>query len=137
MSAKPNKQSVYNFTVSNMQQAVNLINQFLSTNQFQLQTARNGQQYFHYNDIAKSMLVMYSEKGFEYYINGNNLQIVAYLGSYESPKPLDNSFVMALPKSEYKSMLQHLFDAIVAIDNPNMQQQAPQAPGQSTYRPQG
>ena len=134
MSKKPKKQSVYNFTVSDPQKAVALINQFLAENKFQLRTAKNGQQYFYFNDPVQG-LVEYSKRGFEYYVNGNNVQIVAYLGTFENPTPLDDSVVMVLPKNAYKQVLQPLFNSIAAIDDQSYAN--PQPVQESQYQPQG
>lgn len=61
-------------------------------------------------------------RGFEYYINGNEVTILAYIGKYEKPQALEG-FVGAVMKQDYRNEMAPLFDELKKLENASATQQ--------------
>lgn len=101
-----NNKSRFTFTVNDTQLALQLINSFLTTNKYTPQNT-DGATWFLFNDPFLT-----GKSGFEYSINGNEVEILAYIGTYKKPKPLDDGFVAAVAKQTTRSKLQPLFEEL-------------------------
>lgn len=55
------------------------------------------------------------KRGFEYYINGSEVTILAYLGTYKKPQELEG-FVAAVMKQDYRNALAPLFEEIKKLE---------------------
>lgn len=85
--------------------AKNIITQFLQANNYKEQVTKDGRKYYQFSD---AMVI-----GFlEYEIQNGMVTVYAYLRSEKKPMPLDDSFVGALPKSHYKSIIEPLLKAL-------------------------
>lgn len=126
----------YTFIVNAPQQAIhNLMQSFLSANGFQ-PSNEAGVVYYKYFDV------IWGNRFLEYYVNGNQLTILAYIGTFKKPCLLDNSMVQMASKQDYKNKLVPLFNAINELNanggmaqpnanmgQPNMAQPQPMAGG--------
>lgn len=83
-----------------------IIQQYLSANGFAREQKENANYY-----VSKTGL---SQRRFEYYINGNQLLVLAYMGTYEKPQELEG-VAGALPKQAYKNEIAMLFQEINRI----------------------
>lgn len=94
--------SQYHFTIPADPALINqTIFNYLHANSF-VQKQKDGCYYYEQYDA------LYGRKMFEYRINGNQVTIWAYTGSYKWPQPLEG-FVGAVPKQEYRDSLEVLF----------------------------
>lgn len=87
-----------------------VIRSWLMANQFSF-VAKPGANYYAFNEP-----MLRGKRGFEYYINGSDVIILAYLGTYEKPKALEG-FVAAVMKQEYRNSMAPLFEELKKLDN--------------------
>lgn len=87
-----------------------VIEQYLSANGFAMQQKGNAVYY-----VSKRGL---SEKRFEYYIDGNQLLILAYMGTYEKPQKLEG-LVGAVPKQMYQEQILKLMQELERVGQGN------------------
>lgn len=108
--------SQYNFTIPADPALINqTIFNYLHANNF-VQKQKDGHYYYEQYDAISG------RKLFEYQINGSQVTIWAYVGSYKHPQELEG-FVGALPKQAYKDSLQLLFGHLQALaQNPQQNQ---------------
>lgn len=98
--------SNFRFVVNaNAETIHNLIQSFLGANGFNAKF-ENGITYYMQQDF------MWGNRFFEYYVDGNQVTILAYIGKFKKPILLDDSFVGSVPKQEYKKLLDTLFAAL-------------------------
>lgn len=98
--------SVFNFVVNADEMSIhNLMQSFLSANGFAAKQ-ETGYTYYMQQDL------MWGNRFLEYYINGNQVTVLAYIGRVNKPLLLDNSFAGSMPKQEYKKLLNTLFSAL-------------------------
>ena len=101
----------FRFTVNAQPQEINqVIQNYLAANQFAYQPKENANYYFYNDPLIKG------KRALEYYMNGNQVLILAYLGTFEKPGALDG-MVGALPKQSYRNDLAPLFDALQRLGN--------------------
>ena len=102
--------SNFTFVVNAPEQEIhNLIQSFLSANGF---CAKNENGVLYY----QSFDAIWGNRFFEYYVQYNQVTILAYIGTYKKPLLLDNSFAGTAPKSAYKDVLNNLFNALNAMN---------------------
>lgn len=100
----------YTFTVNASQQDIhNLMQNFLSANGYQPNNEAGVVYYKYYDGI-------WGNRFLEYYINGNQLTILAYIGTFKKPCLLDDSMVAMASKQDYKNKLVPLFNAINGLN---------------------
>lgn len=87
-----------------------VIRNWLQANQFSLKPEFGATCYGFNDPIVKG------KRGFEYYINGNDVTILAYVGTYKKPKALEG-FVGAVMKQNYRNELAPLFTEIKKLEN--------------------
>lgn len=87
-----------------------VIRNWLAANQFKLKSEFGSTCYAFNDPIVKG------KRGFEYYINGNEVKILAYVGTYKKPKALEGA-VGALMKQNYRNELAPLFAEIKKLEN--------------------
>lgn len=118
------KKTEYRFIVNADPAAINqVMNNFLSAHEFS-PVAKPGANYFLCNDFMRGNHCL------EYYINGNEVVILAYMGSFERPQALEG-FVGAVPKNSYKKELDVLFQELQRLNmQGGMYQQMNGAPQQ-------
>lgn len=118
--------TVFQFQVNaNMASVDNIIRSWLTAHQFKFEPKPNAN-YFAYNDPW-----IMGKRGFEYYINGNTVTILAYIGTYENPTELEG-FVGSVGKQGYRNDLDPLFAEIKKLENGGMVNAQPtQAPAQN------
>lgn len=98
--------SVFNFVVNADEMSIHgLMQSFLSANGF-VAKQESGYTYYLQQDL------MWGNRFLEYYINGNQVTVLAYIGRANKPLLLDNSFAGSMPKQEYKKLLNTLFSAL-------------------------
>lgn len=98
--------SVFNFVVNADEMSIhNLMQSFLSANGF-VAKQETGYTYYMQQDF------MWGNRFLEYYVNGNQVTVLAYIGKANKPLMLDNSFAGSMPKQEYKKLLNTLFSAL-------------------------
>lgn len=97
--------SAYQFTIINPASADQIIQQWLTANQFQ-PISEDGSVYYQSGDALSGY------RGFEYQISGNNVAINAYLGSFKKPMQLSDGLVGSLPIAAYKNKLNELFSVL-------------------------
>lgn len=106
--------SEFRFTINADHNSIeNVIQGFLRINEYSKIATNDNANYYLYNDLFSG------KRSLEYYINGNEVIILAYLGTYKKPKPLEG-FVGALPKQVYREKLSQLFSELQKL---NMQPQ--------------
>lgn len=127
----------YTFTVNAPQQAIhNLMQSFLSANGYQPNNEGGVVYYKYYDGI-------WGNRFLEYYVNGNQLTILAYIGTFKKPCLLDNSMVAIASKQDYKNKLVPLFNAINELNmnggvaQPQVQPQQMADYGQNMGQPMG
>lgn len=86
-----------------------VIRNWLAANKFSY-APESGLNYYKFNDP-----MLKGKRGFEYYINGNEVTILAYLGTYKKPKALEG-FVAAVMKQNYRNELAPLFEEIKKLE---------------------
>lgn len=119
-------------TVSDVNSAVQLINHFLQTNNYR-QMNSNGVIWYQFNDP-----MVIGKAGLEYYVNGNQITILAYLKTFDNPIKLDNDLVGALGKQAYMNKLNPLLNQLRVNNESNYkggyaQNNYNDAYGQSNY----
>ncbi len=87
----------------------NTIQSFLAANGF-APKFQDGITYYEAYDLISGL------RYFEYYINGNQVTILAYIGRFTKPLLLDNSFAGSVPKQAYKNLLETLFQALNSLN---------------------
>lgn len=103
--------TVFQFQVNaNMASVDNIIRSWLTAHQFKFEPKPNAN-YFAYNDPW-----IMGKRGFEYYINGNTVTILAYIGTFENPTELEG-FVGSVGKQGYRNDLDPLFAEIKKLEN--------------------
>lgn len=103
------KKSEFRFIVNADPAAINtVINNFLTAHQF-TPVAKPGANYFLCNDFING------KRSLEYYVNGNEVIIFAYMGTFERPQALEG-FVGAVPKQAYKKILDTLFQELQKLN---------------------
>lgn len=91
-----------------------VIRNYLYANKF-AQQPREGANYYFFNDpMIKGM------RSLEYYINGNEVKILAYVGTFEKPHTLEG-FVGAVQKQSYRNDLNPLFEELKKLENASPQ----------------
>jgi hypothetical protein len=90
------------------QQVNNIVINWLNTSGFKLME-KDGHQYY----IRKSALS--GNRFFEYYVEDNNLIILAYIRSLKRPMPLDNGFVGSFATTPYLDNLRTLIATINSL----------------------
>ena len=101
--------SNYTFTVNANPQAINnLMHNFLKANGYNIAN-QDGITYFQYFDV------IWGNRFLEYYIQGNQITILAYIGTFKKPTLLDDSFVGMAAKQDYKNKLLPLFEELKKI----------------------
>lgn len=125
------KKTTYQFTINAEPQMINnVIQAYLAANNFTLRESGGATYYFHNDPILKG------KRSFEYYINGNNVTILAYLGTYEKPKALEG-FVAALPKQAYINEIKELMQELKKLEGNGPNPYISQTPQQGQMPPQG
>lgn len=105
------KKTEFRFTVNgDMSVADTIIRNWLLANQF-APKAKPGANYFAFNEP-----MLRGKRGFEYYFNGNQVLILAYVGTFERPQPLEG-FVGAVMKQDYRKDLSTLFEELKKVEN--------------------
>lgn len=103
--------SNYTFTVNANPQAINnLMHNFLKANGYNIAN-QDGITYFQYFDV------IWGNRFLEYYIQGNQITILAYIGTFKKPTLLDDSFVGMAAKQDYKNKLLPLFEELKKLNN--------------------
>lgn len=103
--------TVFQFKVNaNIAMVETVIRNWLAANQYQYE-ARPNANYYAYNDP-----MLKGKRGLEYYINGDVVTILAYMGTFEKPMALEG-FVGALPKQSYRNDLNPLFEELKKLEN--------------------
>jgi len=121
----------YKFQVNaDMNMVETVIRNWLAANKF-AQKPEFGSTVFAFNDP-----IVKGKRGFEYYINGNEVTILAYINTYKKPKDLEGA-VGVLMKQGYKNDLAPLFSEIKKLEsgatvNVNPAYDGAQAAGTST-----
>ena len=101
----------YTFTVNAPIQTIhNLMQNFLNANGYKANN-KDGVVYYSYYDG------IWGYRFLEYYVNGNQLTVLAYIGSFKKPCLLDDGMVAMASKQDYKSRLIPLFNAINELNN--------------------
>ena len=101
----------YTFTVNANPQAINnLMHNFLKANGYNIAN-QDGITYFQYFDV------IWGNRFLEYYIQGNQITILAYIGTFKKPTLLDDSFVGMAAKQDYKNKLLPLFEELKKLNN--------------------
>ena len=95
----------YRFTIQNTQDAEQKIQSWLSANSFQ-QVQEDGVVYYRGGDA------MLGYRFFEYSINGSQLVLYAYLGSFKKPKALADGLAGSMAIIPYKNALEPLIAAL-------------------------
>lgn len=85
------------------------IRNWLTANKFSFDP-KSGLNYYAFNDP-----MLKGKRGFEYYINGSEVTILAYLGTYKKPQELEG-FVAAVMKQDYRNVLAPLFEEIKKLE---------------------
>ena len=88
-----------------------VINDWLSANKFSKVDKGEGVNYYYFNDPWVK-----GKRSLEYYINGNQMVVYAYIGTYEKGSQLDG-FAGSAGKVPYKKDLEPLFNALKATAN--------------------
>ena len=103
--------SNFTFTVNANPQAINnLMHNFLKANGYNIAN-QDGITYFQYYDM------IWGNRFLEYYIQGNQITILAYIGTFKKPTLLDDSFVGIAAKQDYKNKLLPLFEELKKLNN--------------------
>lgn len=85
------------------------IRNWLAANKFSFDP-KPGLNYYAFNDP-----MLKGKRGFEYYINGSEVTILAYLGTYKKPQELEG-FVAAVMKQDYRNAMAPLFEEIKKLE---------------------
>lgn len=85
------------------------IRNWLAANKFSFDP-KSGLNYYAFNDP-----MLKGKRGFEYYINGSEVTILAYLGTYKKPQELEG-FVAAVMKQDYRNAMAPLFEEIKKLE---------------------
>lgn len=100
----------FRFTVNaDMAMVNNVIQNYLAVNDFSPKPKANANYYYFNDPLIKG------KRSFEYYINGNEVLILAYIGTFERPHGLEGA-VGALPKQSYRNDLAPLFEELKKMD---------------------
>lgn len=91
----------------------NVILNYLSANGFKAEQKPNANYFTKYD-------AMTGRRSLEYYINGNQVIILAYLGKFEHPKALEG-FVAAIPKQNFKSEISVLLNELNKLNDAGYQ----------------
>ena len=103
--------SNFTFVVNANPQAINnLMHNFLKANGYNIAN-QDGITYFQYYDM------IWGNRFLEYYIQGNQITILAYIGTFKKPTLLDDSFVGMAAKQDYKNKLLPLFEELKKLNN--------------------
>ena len=101
----------YRFQVNaDMNMVENVIRNWLVANKF-AQKPEFGSTVYAFNDP-----IVKGKRGFEYYINGNEVTILVYINTYKKPKDLEGA-VGVLMKQSYKNDLAPLFEEIKKLES--------------------
>lgn len=101
----------FKFVVNvDMNMVETVIRNWLYVNKFALKQELGSTVYAFNDPILKG------KRGFEYYINGNEVKILAYVGTYKKPQALEG-VVGAVLKQSYKNELSPLFEEIQKLEN--------------------
>ncbi|MDD6215265.1 MAG: hypothetical protein PUB28_00725 [Roseburia sp.] len=118
----------YRFTINaDMAVVNNVIQNYLAVNEFHQEPRQNANYYFFNDPIVKG------KRGFEYYINGNEVVILAYIGTFEKPMALEGA-VGAIPKQSYKNDLNPLFTELKKLEAQGQDAGAVPPQNQSVYQ---
>lgn len=103
----------YRFKVNgDMLQVENVIRNWLMVNEFEVKHEYGSTCYAFNDPIIKG------KRGFEYFIHGDEVTILAYIGTYKKPCPLEGA-AGAWAKQSYKNELTTLFEEIKKWENGN------------------
>lgn len=119
----------YTFTINADPALINqVICNFLQANEF-MPVPKPNANYYYFNDP-----LVKGKRSFEYYINGNTVTILAYLGKFEKPVKLEG-FVACVPKHAYQNDLNVLFNELKKLEQVgnNYQMPAGSAAPQNNY----
>lgn len=99
------KKSSFVFQVNDTQTAYQIIMSFLNTYKF-VYSEKGGTPHYEYYDHLTAKRI------FEFYFNGSQVTIYAYLRSPKNPMPIDKGATAAAVKKEYMRNLQPLFEGL-------------------------
>ncbi|MDD6328659.1 MAG: hypothetical protein Q4D54_01525 [Eubacteriales bacterium] len=102
------KKSVFVFQVNDSQTAYQLIMSFLNTYKF-VYSEKGGTPHYEYYDHITAKRI------FEFYFNGPQITIYAYLRSPKNPMPIDKGVAGAAVKKEYMNNLRPLFEGLTRL----------------------
>lgn len=118
----------YRFTINaDMAVVNNVIQNYLAVNEFHPEPRQNANYYFFNDPIVKG------KRGFEYYMNGNEVVILAYIGTFEKPYEIEKSFGN-ISKQSYKNDLGLLFTELRKLETQGQNAGAVPPQNQSVYQ---
>lgn len=111
----------YTITVNASYDAIDeTIQEFLKKKRFEKHNEDGNIYYQHLDGV-------WGERFLEYYINGNRVDFLVYVGKYKKPKALENRSVSNGSREEYKQKLVPLFNALMALNSASGQMGQAQA----------
>lgn len=118
----------YRFTINaDMAVVNNVIQNYLAVNEFHPEPRQNANYYFFNDPIVKG------KRGFEYYMNGNEVVILAYIGTFEKPYEIEKSFGN-ISKQSYKNDLGLLFTELRKLETQGQNAGAVPPQNQGVYQ---
>lgn len=99
------EKTVYTFYINDTQSAYQLIMNYLNTYNFKY-VDKKGMPHYEYSDYITA------KKFFEFYFQGNQLTIYAYLKSMKKPMPIDKGSMGAAVKKAYRNELAPLLEGL-------------------------
>ena len=122
-----NRKTMYTVAcIADLQMVNQTVMNWLSANGFEF-VVKSGYKYYKSGNALISAC-----RCFEYYFQGNQLIIYAYLRSPNNPFPLDNGMVGVVQTAPYVSIIEQLVNAITGLNGQMQQPQYQQAMGQGT-----
>ena len=96
----------FRFTVNGAPETIEqAFTDYLAANEFMRKEKANANYYLFNDPIVKG------KRSLEYYINGNEVMVLAYMRTFEKPLPLEG-MVGALAAMSYRNDLMPLFEAL-------------------------
>ncbi len=99
------EKTVYTFQINDTQAAYQLIMNYLNTHSFKF-VDKNGMPRYEYYDYLTA------KRFFEFYFQGNQVTICAYLRSVKKPMPIDSGSMAWAVKKAYREQLSPLLDGL-------------------------
>lgn len=99
------EKTVYTFQINDTQAAYQLIMNYLNTYKFEF-VDKNGMPHYEYNDHITA------KRFFEFYFQGNQVTIYAYLKSMKNPMPIDKGSMGAAVKRAYRNEMAPLLEGL-------------------------